>query len=812
MFAWFASLTPFLQNLIAALFSLFVSALLAPRVQQNVDQPKAEKENTTPIAEEQAIVELHGTAFLPLNIVSYGNEYNYRITKDGQTVGINYEMSVHAVPCRAADEIIAARIGENVYWRGSFIDSVLTVYKRTFFAGGSVKNGFSYRLSADNGALHAEGYRAYDDPATLLPDFKHNLNLYFFNRVYDDRGSYCGKQRRFPAHEFAFVNTTGGWYPAKATIASQNNWQDKNPVNTIRDILSGGPFTFGSTWTTAADTVYDEGLGVSVVVDGTKKFGTLVKEICEHIDARVYTDRTTGNLEIKLIRQDYDVAALPTYDDNYFLKRPHIVRSDPSRSPNYLTVTYTSAKKDGKVGTLSLSDDGRVQQYGRQAKVNDYPYFTRRGAAAIALDRDLSALTQVPARGSITVIGLADGLNEGDPFILDAPRQGESNLICRVAKIVEGGARDYSTTIYFTEDVFSITEDFDIGDDPVTVDPATALAIDTRLVQEMPYFFGAVEVGTEFTDGLSANDDFGMVMASAEAPNNLHTGYDIYSPEVSDDPEDLPDAGFATTFTLVSDIARMQTTFEITDPGLDLTDKVILLGGEWMRVDTFTDTGANATITVGRGCFDVAPTALSAGAQGYYDSALNTDLISRDAADTVTFNLLSNAVGDSLELNDANDDIVDFDSRAIRPLPPKRFKVDGSYDDGATVTGAATLTWEATNRLTQSVTGVYPDHDLSTTITAEAGTTYQVRAKAYNGAGTLISTFVDTNVGTDLTDTYTVGSEPSGTVTVRLSVAAIRDGYESWTSPEIEIYLDTAMQTEGGALLEAENGDALETE
>ena len=98
--------------------------------------------------------------------------------------------------------------------------------------------------------------------------------------------------------------------------------------------------------------------------------------------------------------------------------------------------------------------------------------------------------------------------------------------------------------------------------------------------------------------------------------------------------------------------------------------------------------------------------------------------------------------------------------------------------------GDALLTWAHRDRTLQT-TPVAEDHD-DADIGPEAGTTYRLRVEALNGAGIVLATVTDTDIGSGTShDWDETTALPDGTVRLRFSVASVRDGYESWQRPEI---------------------------
>ena len=165
--------------------------------------------------------------------------------------------------------------------------------------------------------------------------------------------------------------------------------------------------------------------------------------------------------------------------------------------------------------------------------------------------------------------------------------------------------------------------------------------------------------------------------------------------------------------------------------GSVLIGSLCQIGNEYLRVDSMADNGSYIAVTFGRGCLDTVPEVHRAG-----DPVLFWQFNSRTngqeyvATETVDIRLLGHAAGAVLDLNDAPEDTVTFDSRAIRPYPAGNLKVDGLYSSFDTIkTGTVSLTWAYRDRLQQVSPNITDFADGN--IGPEAGTTYSIAAYAY---------------------------------------------------------------------------------
>jgi hypothetical protein len=127
-----------------------------------------------------------------------------------------------------------------------------------------------------------------------------------------------------------------------------------NPAHIIRECLTDKEWGMGYTdadiddvaFTAAADTLYAEQMGISILWQRENTIEAFVQDIVRHIDAALYVDRRTGKFVLKLIRSE----ATPTLT----LGPNNIERVENYKRPafgdlvNSVTVIYDDCD-DGKL-------------------------------------------------------------------------------------------------------------------------------------------------------------------------------------------------------------------------------------------------------------------------------------------------------------------------------------------------------------------------------------------------------------------------------------------------------------------------------
>ena len=576
------------------------------------------------------------------------------------------------------------------------------------------------------------------------------------------------------------------------------SWADMNPAHVIRclwiDPMRGGvadASEIGDSFAEQADLFFAEGFGLSVPLRGSDQVQADRLEVERHVDAISFRSRRTGKIELKAIRNDYNPDDLPVLDSSIVLEWTGLERVMRSETPNQLTVVYTK-RDNGEPASVTRTNVAGVRRAGRviPGQPIEYPFCTTADLATRLCLRDLSVQDRPLLAGSLRLAYLSPDLEIGEPFILHEPILGITNVVVRIMELQEGDGRDNSVYVKISEDRYALPASGVIGDPTTPPTPVVPRAQPSphRVVQEAPYYMMVLDQTQDAVDdALVTEPDLGVLLATGTKATAAHRDVTV-AVDAGGGYEGADDVQFVssvlTTTALTSEADDTVVTVALSSELNGITaNSLALIGTELVRIDSFADNAGDIDITIGRGCLDTVPVAHDIGARLIFLQTADPRETQYLAAETIDVKLLTNMTGSTLSLYAAPVDSVTFASRAIRPYPPGRFKLNDSYEQDQ-FTGDVVLTWVDRDRTLQT-TPVPEDHD-DTGIGPEAGTTYRVRAEALDSDGDVISTVTDTNVGALLTydwDDATV--LPSGTVRVRFSVASVRDGYESWQRPAI---------------------------
>lgn len=592
-------------------------------------------------------------------------------------------------------------------------------------------------------------------------------------------------------------------YVATIQLPFEEGTGDMNPSHIVRECLTDPYWGAGyaaadiddDTFTAAADTLYAEGFGLSILWQQQVAVGEFIDEILRHIDAVRRIDRMTGKWQLKLIRADYDVDDLLLLGEDEIISMEDCSRPQPGELINHLTVIHWD-RDTSKDAPLVVHNQALIQQIGREiATTVQYPAITRKALAARVALRDLRALSYPLLSVRLTANRTALQLNIGDPFMLQWPRLGVAAAVMRVTEMSLGDGRNNRISITAVEDVFALPDNVYIttvdGDWTSTVsDAAPAPA---RLVAEAPYLEIVQELGQASADAeLAAVPDAGYLLVAAQRPSD-----DAINAELQVD----AGAGFAEAGTidfcpvaeLAAYIGPLDTTITLTG-AVDVEDIAVgslaQLGDELVRIDAISSTIA----TIGRGVLDTVPIMHVPGDKLWgIDLYAGSDFTQFLAGESIAVKVLPATGSGELDLAAAPADAITMASRAIRPYAPANVQLNGEHFPAA-VFAPLEITWVDRNRLQQTSGSLLDWFDGG--LTPEAGQTTTV--ELWEGA-TLVESFVGETDGS-------VTSALSGTRTLTLRAYTVRDGYESWQAVEHTfVYY-------GGAYLMSEEGEYIATE
>ncbi len=746
-------------------------------------------------------------------------------------IGYRYFVGMHMIACHGpVDRVRKIIVGEKVAWEGSATSSTqIVINKPKLFGGRKGEGGVAGAVDFMFGDADQEqnGYlAAMTDPSA--PAYRGLFSIVLRQCLVSMMTPYIKPWKpevtRFPK----------GWYEEKAAIGTR----DANPAHIIVECLTNREWGLGYThadlnlesFEAAADTLYDEAFGLSLLWEKQSKVHEFIQLILTHIDGALFVDPATGLFTLRLIRNDFIPGSLPLFSQDQIVSVDSFSRSTPSDMPNTLTLRYVD--RNGKTQSVSVHDIGSLDQTGQTVSTNiDMPGITTKELAVKVAMRELGQVARPLIKMTLTVTRAASSLKIGDAIRLTSPDHSLNQQVMRVVGISYGTLRDGSIRLELLEDAFSLPQysfivpDEDLWESPYT-DPEAAA---NRALIEAPFW----EIVRTLTGEAASSQVLleplaGVLMVGATALAQDVSSYDVYTrqgpvpfeEEVTGYPTPSGTLQSALDMTATEIVLANRVRLDevemppvpplILGPWVEQPDPIV-----WAIIDPGTateeiigiaeldvDTG-EATII--RGALDTVPHPHASGARVFFlrdGSALSTTQYLQ--GEVVDVKVLPETANGLLDVEVAPTDEFTFTGRATRPYPPGNFKINGSSYP-ATIAGTLSVSWAHRNRLAQTAYIVAQDEG---NIGPEPGTTYTLRF--YNEAGSLLHV-AEEIVGTS----YTWSSETTDLVCLEFDGAdgstSFTDagGIVSWTANGNAQVSTTLPKIGTGSLLLDGDGDYL---
>lgn len=573
---------------------------------------------------------------------------------------------------------------------------------------------------------------------------------------------------------------------------------DMNPAHIIRECLTNRDWGMGyaeediddDSFELAADALFGEGMGISLVWDKQAKIEDFINEIVRHIDAALFVSRKTGKFVLKLIRADYDPDDLIVLDESNIERITEPTRAAFGELVNSVTVQFWRSLT-GRDDSVTLQDPAGVQQQGVVINTTmQYPGFTNMRTASIVCGRDLRALSNPFLSCTVFTGDIARDLEPGDVFKLTWGKWKLNQVVMRVTGFAIAEGRSEQVRLTVVEDVFATPLNAVVappGDD--WEDPSQPPSpVEDQIAVEAPYYeLIQINGETQTNTDLTTNPLMGFVLAAAVRPGSAINAKLWTDSGAGFEEADVMD--FAPSANLTANLNKTVGTAIVSDMiDLDLVPagSHFQIGDELLRIDSIDTT--TGTLTFGRGVLDTVPQAHLAGdAVIFWDLYAGGDPTEYASGEIIDVRITPVSGAGQVALGDAIESTITLAQRAYRPYPPGNLTINtGSYVD-TTYSGLLTIAWAYRDRL-QQTGGELADH-FDGDIGPEAGTTYRMRIYIDG----VLDDEQDEIAGTSTTVT------PSVEGLARVEVHAKRDGIYSMQAAVHEfVYLG------GGALRAAE--------
>lgn len=702
-----------------------------------------------------------------------------------QTIGYRYYLGMHMVLAHGpVDKVTRIDIGEKTAWTGNSSGGEITISAENLFGGEKKEGGVSGKVDFDMGTA-TQGKNTYLKRVigADVPAYRGVFSA-ILKQTYIGMNPYIKKWAIWATRINTRSNGEPQWYIAKAAIG-----QDMNPAHIIRECLTDTQWGMGYldqdvdnvSFTAAADKLYAEGMGISLIWDKSATLEEFLQIVLKHINGSLFVDRATGKFTLKLMRDDYVIDDLLLLDESSIQKITDFKRNTISELSNQVSVVFWDSTT-GQNNSVTVQDIALAAQQGATIGTTiQYPGFTNSTIATKVAARDLASLSTPLCSATIYTNRKAASLNIGDVFAISWPRYGITKAIMRVTEIELGALTDNIVKLGCVEDAFGSgyaiyqvpadTEWLPIDSDPV---PCAF-----HLAYEAPYYELVQRVGDQ--QAASMPKTSGAAMIAGVRPPVYAMNASLFSNPYGSGYTQYANADFCPTATISADIGYLDTSISI---GAEVDTDVVSVGtyaiinNEIISIQSKSD----GLITVKRGVLDTLPQQHASGSRIFFvDEFGETDSIEYAISEVAKLKLCPTTNKGTLDTALAPEQTVTIVGRHAKPYPPANIKFNNTYYLPSVASSATSIavTWVNRNRLQQTGGGAF----LSFTdagVTLESGVTYIIQVYAISPTN-VETKLIDSNIGSansyniDLTS----ASIPAGTVAHRVVLKSIRDGVES---------------------------------
>lgn len=559
--------------------------------------------------------------------------------------------------------------------------------------------------------------------------------------------------------------------------------QAMNPAHIIYECVTNPDWGRGmptsmineTSFMAAADTLYAEGFGLCLKWVRQETIDVFIQTVIDHIGAALFVSRVTGLLTLKLIRADYDVDTIPSFDmANGALQ----VLEDQSTSTEPLTneiiVKYVDPRR-GDEAEIRVQNIASIQAFG--SIVSDTVEYVGIPTAALAsrvASRDLRIKGLPLRRMKFSFDRRAYTLEPGSVFKYVDARRGIGTIVMRVGKADDGLNGESKIDITCVEDVFGLGSSSYVGVPEVISPPSGGVspALYERMYEASYYDMRLVLPAAGFTDNV------GYIVASATRATALHQDFTLTTDDVPADIEDRGSSAFVAGGVLTANLALsdlLMSVAGVRDADLIEIGSSAMINNEILRVDSFNS--VTNEVWISRGCADTIPQNHAEGSTVlFYDRIAAVDSTAYTEGDTIYGKIITRS--NSGELNPALATLheVELIGRPGRPYPPANVKVnDVQYGFLMEFDEDMVVTWAHRNKVEQAENLV---SHLEASLTRPTGLTYTVTV--HDAADDSILRTVSGLTTNTWTYTLEMWATDGAIQQIYLKLISVEDSEESW--------------------------------
>lgn len=591
-----------------------------------------------------------------------------------------------------------------------------------------------------------------------------------------------------------------------------------NPAHVIYDLLTQSwPLGAGmdasqvdvDSFTDAAETLFNEGLGISFVWTDEKAVNEIINEIIDHIDAVLYASPSTGLMTLKLIRQDYTVGSLRVVNPS---NARLISFQRKTNLTNSINVTWTDPETEADASTPALQNEAAIKVNNGVVISDSRNYYMIRDLdLAVTLGwRALRAASYPLAAVELELDRSFWDVVPGEVLNLSWPERSITQLLVRVGAVDYGDQGNSLIKVTAIEDVFGL-DDFEFTSPSGSLFVDQAEAPDLMAYQHaftLPYYMVVNSIDSAVAASVADPEVFAGVLGA-------QTGEDTFVYNLL---SEVTDGLGNTSYGLIGQqpvlargeliaplVQEVETTLAslptLTTGTTPAVGSFALLGeaaeeDQELVIFSVVDPGGTG-YTIQRGALDTTPKDWPAGTPIWIlpDDVDWSDDTIRAATVASNWKLLSVTSEGVLDEADATVLSATLTDRPWLPTRPADVQIEatafGVYDATGDTT-SLTVDWANRNRLTEdSLVLAWDDAD----VTGEDSQTTTI--EVLDTGGGLLTTHSGLTGTTYEVPLGSFSSEVAGII----KVSAALDGNLSLQGHEIGVVLDADVLTLGGEIV-----------
>lgn len=709
--------------IVFAIISIVLSELLRPKPNFEDARPATLSDFKFPTAIEGRIVPIvWGTVKIEgPNVIWWGDLRQIPIkekvktglwTKERVIRGFEYNIGFQVGLCRGlVGALRKVWIGDTVVFDGTVSDGgTVEIDDRNLFGGNKLGNGGIAGTLRFHAGSETQTPNVYlDDFQVPQPGYRGTCHLVW-------EGGYVGNSTNIKPWGFEverFPNTlglTGG----KEIV----NGVDANPAAVLFEILTDTDYGFGfpssdvntANFITAADTLFTEGNGFSMILDKARTANELLEEVERQIDGLILQNQRTGLYEIRLMRFDYDINTIPEITLANTKEVKDFSRGTWEETSNQVRIQFSDRARD-YFETFAQAHDlanQRIQGGELISVIAKYPGVKDKTLANSIASRELLQLSLPLSKATIVVDRTFWDVQPGSVVAWTDAELGFAKLAMRVLRVDLGELLDNRITLSLAQDIFQFESPFfgepDIGlwtppDTQVTGIPAVDQSIfeaPHAITRRDPEFPGVIDrvwtgardaVGNATSYQIFQRNASGTPSGSFVADGTVFGFFLIGSIRTALDGGEAQPTDGVEVDPIPDAVLEMQQAFTASPGASDIGQNLvnlILIENEFMAptsvVNQTTHLELNGTF---RGLLDSVPAPHAIGAKVFLlfiAGGLSDSVIPR--GNNVDIQLRPESFNDIATEGESITISLTMDDRARRPYPPAELELNGTrFDD-----------------------------------------------------------------------------------------------------------------------------------